>query len=167
MRVLVTGATGYVGGRLVPELLDRGHEVSVLTRGPERVRDRPWGSRVEVHEGDLLEPASLEGVFDDVDAAYYLVHSMHAGEGFAERDRQAARNVAEAAAGIDHLVYLGGLLPDEGTESEHLASRAEVGRILREALPTTELRAGPVIGSGSGSFKIHLGATMTGRRSVR
>jgi len=155
VRVAVTGATGYVGGRLVPELLDAGHEVRVLTRGPERVRDRRWGGWVEVHEADLLEPGSLGGAFEDVDVAYYLVHSMHGGEGFAERDRRMARTFADEAEGhVDHAVYLGGLLPDEGTESEHLASRAEVGRILREALPTTELRAGPVIGSGSGSFEM-------------
>jgi uncharacterized protein YbjT (DUF2867 family) len=154
MRVLVAGATGYVGGRLVPELLDAGHEVRVLTRGPDRVRARSWGAWVETHEADLLEPGSLEGAFEGVDAAYYLVHSMHAGEGFAERDRRAARNFAEAAEGIDHCIYLGGLQPEGETASEHLASRAEVGRILREALPTTEFRAGPVIGSGSGSFEM-------------
>jgi uncharacterized protein YbjT (DUF2867 family)/uncharacterized protein YndB with AHSA1/START domain len=154
MRVIVTGATGYVGGRLVPELLDDGHEVRVLTRGPERVRGRSWGGWVEVHEGDLLEPETLEGAFEDVDVAYYLVHSMHAGSDFAERDRQAARNFVEAAEGVGHVVYLGGIVPEGETQSEHLASRAEVGRILREGLPTTEFRAGPVIGSGSGSFEM-------------
>lgn len=154
MRVLVTGATGYVGGRLVPELLAAGHDVRVLTRGPDRLRGRRWGLRVEVHEGDLLDPASLEGAFEDVDAAYYLVHSMGAGSDFAQRDRQAARNFASAAQGVPHVVYLGGLLPAGDVASEHLASRAEVGRILRDELDATEFRAGPVIGSGSGSFEM-------------
>jgi uncharacterized protein YbjT (DUF2867 family) len=154
MHVLVAGATGYVGGRLVPELVSDGHEVRVLARSPTGARQRPWGSAVEIHEGDLLDRASLEGAFDGIEAAYYLVHSMGTGGGFADRDRLAAENFADAAQGVDRVVYLGGLQPEGDTASEHLRSRAEVGRVLRERLPTTELRAGPVIGAGSGSFEM-------------
>lgn len=148
----MTGATGYVGGRLVSRLLDRGHRVRVLVRDPRRVRDRPWSDRVEVVQGDLLDPASLAGCVDGIDAAVYLVHSMTAGAGFADRDRRAAENFASAAGG-SRVVYLGGLLPG-GAVSDHLASRAEVGALLRERLPTLELRAGPVVGSGSASFEM-------------
>lgn len=157
MRILVTGATGYIGGQLVPRLLDAGHEVHVLARDAGTARQAPWGEKVKVHEGDLLEPETLAGAFEGVEVAYYLVHSM-GGEGdFSKRDRQAARNVAnavQAAGTLEHVVYLGGLLPDTGEPSEHLASRAEVGEILREALPATEFRAGPIVGAGSGSFEM-------------
>jgi len=157
MKILVTGATGYIGGRLVPRLLDRGHSVRVLVRDPGRIAGRPWAGRVEVGAGDLLDAATLEPALAGVDAAYYLVHSMDAGQDFEERDRTAAGNFVEAArktAGIGHLVYLGGLQPAGSNISEHLRSRAEVGEILRAGLPTTELRAGPIIGSGSASFEM-------------
>jgi uncharacterized protein YbjT (DUF2867 family) len=154
MLVLVAGATGYVGGRLIPELLDRGHAVRALARTPQDVRQRPWGDDVEIHEGDLLDPASLDGAFADVGRAYYLVHSMGTGGGFVQRDREAARAFADAAQDIEHVVYLGGLQPDGDVASEHLSSRAEVGRVLRESLPATEFRAGPVVGAGSGSFEM-------------
>ncbi|MDX1623377.1 MAG: SDR family oxidoreductase [Gemmatimonadota bacterium] len=154
MRILVTGVTGYVGGRLVPRLLDRGHAVRVLSRDRGRVSSRPWADRVEIVEADLIEVGSLDGVFRGVDAAFYLVHSMGSGSDFARRDRRAARNFVSAARGIGRVVYLGGLLPEDEEASEHLRSRAEVGEILREGLPTLELRAGPVIGSGSASFEM-------------
>jgi uncharacterized protein YbjT (DUF2867 family) len=156
MKVLVTGATGYIGGRLVHRLLERGHQVRVMVRDPRRLRGRGWEDRVEVHTGDLMEPATLRGCCDGLDAAYYLVHSMYAGAGFAGRDREAAGNFVEAAGALPLLVYLGGILPgtEEETRSEHLRSRAEVGRILRAGLPGTELRAGPIIGSGSASFEM-------------
>ena len=155
--VLVTGATGYVGGRLVERLLARGYSVRVLVRQAERVAHRAWHDRVEVVEGDLLAAGSLEGAFGGVDIAYYLVHSMGGKGDFVERDRTAAENFVEAAAGVSQVIYLGGILPKaEGGRplSDHLTSRAEVGRILREGLPTTEFRAGPVIGSGSASFEM-------------
>lgn len=156
MRVLVTGATGYIGGRLVPLLLDQGHTVRVLVRDVDRLSDRSWTDRVEKVEGNVLDPEAMERALEGVDAAYYLIHSMCSGDDFAERDRQAARAFVAAGGHLEQLVYLGGILPDETTveNSEHLTSRAEVGEILREGLPTTELRAGPIIGSGSASFEM-------------
>jgi uncharacterized protein YbjT (DUF2867 family) len=154
VNVLVTGATGYIGGRLVPRLLGAGHRVRVLVRDPERIAGRSWADTVEVVVGDLLRSETLTHAFDGIDAAYYLIHAMAAGGDFAERDRRAARNVVAAAPHLEHVVYLGGLLPEGNARSEHLSSRAEVGRILREGLPTTEFRAGPIIGSGSASFEM-------------
>jgi uncharacterized protein YbjT (DUF2867 family) len=154
MRVLATGGTGYIGGRLVPRLLRRGHTVRVLVRDPTRVAGRPWADRVELVEGSLLRPETLEGVFNEIDAAFYLVHSMYGGAGFARRDRLAAMNFCRAASGLRHVIYLGGLQPEQKTLSQHLHSRAEIGRILSLHLPTTELRAGPIIGSGSASFEM-------------
>jgi len=121
MRVLVTGATGFVGGRLVPVLLDRGHDVRVLVRDPDGY-DPPEG--VDVGTGDLLEPGSFDAALADVEAAYYLVHSMGSGGDFAERDRQAAANFARAAgeAGVDRVVYLGGLGEDDDGEGEELSA---------------------------------------------
>lgn len=150
----MTGATGYIGGRLVPRLLERGHAVRVLVRDAKRIRGRPWADMVEVSVGDLTDPKSVDGVFEDIDCAYYLVHSIYTGPRFAERDRLAATNFVRAAKGLEHVIYLGGLMPGSGEVSEHLRSRAEVGRLLRERLPTTEFRAGPIIGSGSASFEM-------------
>jgi uncharacterized protein YbjT (DUF2867 family) len=153
MRVLVTGATGFVGGRLTPALLAAGHDVVALVRDADRY-DPPAG--VEVVEGDLLEPGSYEAALD-VEAAYYLVHSM-GGEGdFAERDRRAAHNFARAAgaAGVERVVYLGGLGDENDRLSEHLRSRREVEAALaRGEYDLTTLRAGVVIGSGSASFEL-------------
>jgi len=126
-----------------------------MVRDPRRAVRRVWTDRVQVRAGDLLDPASLAGAFDGMDTAYYLVHSMYSGNDFAARDREAATNVVRAAAGLGRLVYLGGLLPGgDRSPSAHLASRAETGRVLRDGLPTTELRAGPIIGSGSASFEM-------------
>ncbi|MCB0050146.1 MAG: NAD(P)H-binding protein, partial [Caldilinea sp.] len=154
MRVLVTGATGYVGGRLIPRLLERGHAVRVLVRDPRRIGGRPWADEVEVVTGNLLDARSIQRALDGVDAAYYLVHSMGATGDFAELDRKAATIFATQAHTLDHVIYLGGLLPQGANVSAHLNSRAEVGAILRGYCKVTEFRAGPVIGSGSASFEM-------------
>lgn len=155
-RVLLTGATGYVGGRLAPRLIEQGYAVRVLARDPDRLAARTWREQVEVCQGDVGDPDSLRRALQGVEVAYYLVHSMQTGQDFAERDRRNACVFAETAreAGLKHLIYLGGLLPREGAPSLHLHSRAEVGEILRNALPCTEFRAGPIIGSGSASFEM-------------
>ena len=154
MKVLIMGATGYIGGRLVSDLLEQGHQVRVLVRDRRRIIGRPWADAVEVATGDLTQPDSLKPALENVDAAYYLVHSMYSGPDYAERDRYAVRNFVQAARELKHVIYLGGLLPDTRKISRHLKSRAEVGEILRDSLPTTEFRAGPIIGSGSASFEM-------------
>jgi uncharacterized protein YbjT (DUF2867 family) len=154
MKVLVTGATGYIGGLLIPLLLERGHEVRVMVRDPQRVAGRSWSDSVEIVRGDVEKPDTLPAAADGIDTAYYLIHLMGSGKDFAARDRQAARNFVEAGRGLRHVVYLGGLLPKGDRISGHLASRAEVGEILRDGLPTTEFRAGPVVGAGSASFEM-------------
>jgi uncharacterized protein YbjT (DUF2867 family) len=157
MKILVTGATGYIGGRVIERLLEEGHQVRVLTRDYDRALARPWGDRVEIHVGDLLSPEPLEAPLRDVDVAYYLVHSMYGGADFAEQDRRAAQNFVTAGHKLKQVIYLGGIVPrstGDSAGSLHLRSRAEVGAILRDGLPTTEFRAGPIIGSGSASFEM-------------
>ncbi|MFP7760013.1 SDR family oxidoreductase [Marisediminicola sp. LYQ85] len=156
MRMLVTGATGYIGGRLVPKLLESGHDVRAFVRNPAKMRDVPWARDVEVVVGDLGDRDSLAEAMRDVDVVYYLVHGMGSGGDFETAERESAMNVARAAraAGVARIVYLGGLHPD-GELSPHLRSRAEVGRILIESgVPTAALQAGVVIGSGSASFEM-------------
>jgi uncharacterized protein YbjT (DUF2867 family) len=154
MKVLVTGATGYIGGRLVPRLLEAGHSVRVMVRDAARVAGRPWAEGVEVAVADVEDEPSLEKAVAGCDAAYYLIHSMDAGADFARRDREAAQAFVRVGGHLQRVIYLGGLVPDAEDLSTHLASRAEVGEILREGLPTVEFRAGPVIGSGSASFEM-------------
>ncbi|RSS56320.1 SDR family oxidoreductase [Streptomyces sp. WAC07061] len=157
---LVTGATGYIGGRLVPDLLAAGHQVRCLARSPERLRDQPWADRVETVRGDVTDEAATTAALRGIDVAYYLVHSLNGGRHFEESDRRAARTFARAAeaAGVGRIVYLGGLVPagkPTGALSPHLRSRAEVGEIfLRSPVPSTVLRAAVVIGSGSASFEM-------------
>jgi uncharacterized protein YbjT (DUF2867 family) len=152
----MTGATGYVGGRLWRRLEALGHRVRCLARYPERLESRV-GSGTEVVRGDVLEAPTLHSALDRVEVAYYMVHSMGSLGGFEEQDRQGAQNFAEAAreAGVKRIVYLGGLARGDEKLSPHLRSRHEVGRILRESgVPTIELRASIVLGSGSLSFEM-------------
>ncbi|MEH1027267.1 SDR family oxidoreductase [Micromonospora profundi] len=158
MRCLVTGATGYIGGRLTPLLLADGHSVRCLARKAVRLRDVPWASAAEIVEGDLSRPETLPAAFADVDVAYFLVHSLGRPD-FEAADREAATNFAAAAraAGVHRIVYLGGPEPASDAEvpSPHLRSRAEVGRILlASGVPTAVLRAAVIIGSGSASFEM-------------
>jgi uncharacterized protein YbjT (DUF2867 family) len=156
MRCLVTGATGYIGGRLAPRLLAEGHEVRCLVRDPGKLRDMPWAGAAEVVRGDILDAESLKAACDGVDVVYYLVHSLSQ-RGFSDVDRLGAQTLAVAAreAGVGRIVYLGGLRPDGDELSEHLASRAEVGDILlASGVPTAVLQAAVIIGSGSASFEM-------------
>ncbi|MFS4094634.1 SDR family oxidoreductase [Streptomyces sp. AF1A] len=159
-RCLVTGATGYIGGRLVPELLADGYRVRCLARSPGKLRDHPWADRTEVVRGDVTDAAAVAQAMRDVDVAYYLVHALGTGKEFEDTDRRAARIFGERAeaAGVRRIVYLGGLTPTGVPErdlSPHLRSRAEVARILlASGVPTAVLRAAVVIGSGSASFEM-------------
>ena len=152
---LVTGATGYVGGRLLRELAARGQRVRCLARRPEFLEPRVVPG-TEVVRGDVLQPESLAAAMAGVEVAYYLIHAMGSGGDFESEDRRAAHSFAAAAreAGVGRIVYLGGLGHEPGL-SRHLRSRQEVGRIIRESgVPTLELRASIVIGSGSLSFEM-------------
>nr|WP_229854733.1 SDR family oxidoreductase [Streptomyces filipinensis] len=157
---MVTGASGYIGGRLVPELLDAGYRVRCLVRTPRKLRDQPWAGRVEVVRGDVTDAGSVAAALEGVDVAYYLVHALGTGRDFERTDREAARVFGEQARGarVGRLVYLGGLTPAGVPEEElspHLRSRAEVGRILLgSGVPTAVLRAAVIIGSGSASFEM-------------
>ncbi|GIU86442.1 MAG: NAD(P)-dependent oxidoreductase [Acidimicrobiia bacterium] len=155
--ILVAGATGYIGRRLVNELVAHGERVRCLARSPEKLASEPWRSQVEVVPGDVLDAASLTGALSGVDVAYYLVHSMSGTGDWERRDRAAAELVRDAAAGAGtgRIVYLGGLGSDTEALSPHLRSRHEVGRILAGGpVPVTELRAATIIGSGSASFEM-------------
>jgi uncharacterized protein YbjT (DUF2867 family) len=156
-KVLVTGATGYVGGRLVPRLLENGYQVRVLARDPERLKGRPWLERVEVVQGDVLQIDTLPAAMTGVDAAYYLIHSMSGSSDFHTRDLTAARNFAAAAerANLSRIIYLGGLGDPQADLSQHLRSRQQTGEALSQAgVPVTELRAAVIVGSGSLSFEM-------------
>jgi len=159
--ILVTGATGYVGGRLIPALLNAGYRVRAMGRSMDKLGCRPWShhERVELVKGDVLDLASLKESAKGCWAAYYLVHSMIAQkEKFVEADRRAARYMVEAAAaaGLERMIYLGGLAEaKKGGLSKHLQSRIEVADILQSGpVPTTDLRAPMILGSGSASFEI-------------
>ncbi len=158
--VLVTGASGYIGGRLVYELLDSGFRVRCLVRSPAKLLRHPWATdpRVEIVKGDLAETGSLESGLRGCGAAFYLIHSMvSAGGDYREQDRQMARGFAEAAerSGIERIIYLGGLGETGADLSEHLQSRREVEACLASgSTPVTVFRAAMIIGSGSASFEI-------------
>ncbi len=154
-RVLVLGASGYIGSSLVPALASAGHRVRAASRHREVLEGRDWEG-VELVEADALDPASLRRALEGVDAAYYLVHSMAAGRDFPRIDRQAAEHFRDAAAacGVGRIVYLSGLQPEDAP-SRHLASRLETGEVLRQGpVPVTELRAGMIVGPGSAAFEV-------------
>lgn len=159
-RIFVTGATGYIGGRLAPRLLEAGYRIRCLARSPRKLETRSWRGdpRVEVVEGDISEVDVLAAQMQGCDAAYYLVHSMVAkGSDYAEHDRQMAHTFAAAAekAGVERIIYLGGLGEMSDDLSQHLASRREVEAALSSGgVPVTTIRAEMIIGSGSASFEI-------------
>ncbi len=155
-RILITGATGYVGGELLKALLAAGYTVRCLARHPEVLKAKELPG-VQVVTGDVLDAASLRSALAGIETAYYLVHSMGSSESFEEQDRKAAQNFAAAAreAGVRRILYLGGLGHGAEKLSAHLRSRQEVGEILRSAgVPVVEFRASVVIGSGSLSFEM-------------
>ncbi len=155
--ILVTGVTGYIGGRLVPRLLEAGYRVRVLARDASRLQDRPWLEQVEVSEGDVLKPETLENAMHGVSAAYYLIHSMMDTADFHQRDLTAAQNFGHAAkdAGVKRILYLGGLGDPDSGLSQHLSSRQQTGDVLRQSgVPITEFRAAIIVGSGSVSFEM-------------
>jgi uncharacterized protein YbjT (DUF2867 family) len=155
-RVLVTGATGYIGGRLVPRLLARGHHVRCVAREPERLLGRNWPG-AQILGGDLSDEDRVTSILDGIEVAYYLVHSMAEGESFREHDRSMALAFGRAAAraGVDRIIYLGGLGRAEEVRSRHLVSRQEVGRALAAGgVPVVEFRAAVIVGSGSASFEM-------------
>lgn len=156
MRILLTGASGYVGGRLLHALEEQGHQVRCLARNPEVVRQKAAVS-TEVVVGDVLDRPSLDAALRGVEIAYYLVHSMGAHGSFEDADREAATNFGAAAkaAGVERIIYLGGLGSEQDALSPHLRSRQEVGQVLqRSGVPVLEFRASIVIGSGSLSFEM-------------
>jgi uncharacterized protein YbjT (DUF2867 family) len=155
--ILVAGGTGYVGGRLVPLLLQAGHRVRCLVRRPTNLQHQLWCPLVECVQGDVLRPETLPAAMEGVAAVYYLVHSMGSGRDFGEQDLVAARHCAKAAKvqGVQRIIYLGGLGDPAAKLSAHLRSRQETGNALRDAgVPVTEFRAAVVIGSGSLSFEL-------------
>jgi uncharacterized protein YbjT (DUF2867 family) len=156
-KILVTGVTGYIGGRLVPRLLAAGFAVRCLVRDSERLGGHPWLGQVEVVQGDALDRESLVRAMDGASAAYYLIHGLQGGKVFAERDLEAARNFAAAAerAGLERILYLGELVDPTANLSPYLRARHETGYLLRQGrVPVTELRAGMIVGAGSALFEM-------------
>jgi uncharacterized protein YbjT (DUF2867 family) len=154
---LVTGATGYIGGRLVPDLLEAGHRVRVMSRSPEKLRDHPWAGDVQIVRADAGDAEQVAAACAGVDVVYYLIHALGSGPSFEGTDRRAAEVMARSArdAGVGRLVFLGALEPEGEELSPHLRSRVEVaGILLGSGVPTAVLRAAVVLGSGSASFEM-------------
>jgi uncharacterized protein YbjT (DUF2867 family) len=158
LRCLVTGASGYIGGRLVPELLSAGYTVRCMARDPAKLGNRPWSDQVEIAKADVTDAAAVRRALEGVDVAYYLIHSLGTDSSFEQRDRDAAGTFAAAAkdAGVQRIVYLGGIISGRPEElSAHLRSRGEVGDILlASGVPTAAVQAAVIIGSGSASFEM-------------
>lgn len=159
LRCLVTGVTGYIGGRLVPALLKKGYDVRVLSRDAGRLQGRPWINDVDVVEADVLAPQTLPAALENIDVAYYLIHSMSgtSSSDFHQRDLQAAKNFSQAAEkqNVERIIYLGGLGNPDDNLSKHLQSRQQTGEVLRQSdVAVTEFRAAIVVGSGSKSFEM-------------
>ena len=156
--VLVTGANGFIASRLIPRLLSRGVRVRVLARQPQRLRGRPWLPHVEVQRGSTTDEQGLRASLAGVHSAFYLIHNMSSGRGYTEIERDSARRFAAAAeaAGVQHILYLGGLAdPKDPHLAPHMRSRIETGDILRRGhVPVTEFRAGVIAGAGSISFEM-------------
>ena len=155
--ILVTGATGYIASRLIPRLLETGHRVRVLARSPGQLEGRGWSKNVEIFSGDVMDAPSLAPALQGVHSAYYLIHNMSSGHGYIERELVGARNFASASAdaGVQHIIYLGGLADPEQHIAPHMRSRIETGATLRQgSVPVTEFRAGVIAGAGSISFEM-------------
>jgi uncharacterized protein YbjT (DUF2867 family) len=147
--VLVTGATGYIASRLIPKLLEQDCRVRCLVRQPLRLKARTWFPYVEIAVGDVMDLSSLVSAMDGIHTAYYLVHNMSSGHGYTSLELGGAQNFATAAeqAGVEHIIYLGGLANPNGRISSHMRSRIETGKTLRKGkVPVTEFRAGVIVG---------------------
>lgn len=157
MLILVTGATGFMAGQLIPRLLERGHQVRALARDPRRLDGKAWAGATDIVHGDVLRPETLPRALQGVHTAYYLIHSMACGDSYASCDLAGARNFAQAAAdaGVRHIVYLGGLANPDEQIGPYMRSRAETGAALRHgSVPVTEFRASVIAGPGSTSFEM-------------
>ncbi|HEY5731441.1 MAG TPA: NAD(P)H-binding protein [Anaerolineales bacterium] len=155
--ILVTGATGYIASRLIPRLLGSGYRVRALARDPLRLKGRVWFNQIDIFQADVASPSTLANALNGVHTAYYLIHNMSQGHGYTTTELNSARNFARAAeqAGVEHIIYLGGLADPEQHIAPHMRSRIETGKVLREGkVPVTEFRAGVIAGSGSISFEM-------------
>ena len=155
--ILVTGATGYVGGRLVPALLKFNYRITVLARNPERLKNRSWYSQVKIYEGDVLKLETLKKLFENIDIAFYLIHGMSDDDNFDQTDVTAAKNFSNVAKNyqVKKIIYLGGLGESSINLSKHLSSRHKTGETLRKSgLDILEFRSGVIVGAGSLSFEM-------------